>query len=148
MAAQTTASSSEPIIHILADELHASDRQEAITHLATAFARQAGMADARALITSAMEREENEPTYLGKGMALPHARVEKLSRPGVCIACSAAGIPWNEEQAHLIAFLAVPEEQPELYLHLMSHIVRWRLRQGDKLSPSPSWEPELRVALA
>ncbi len=119
----------------------------AIEQLAAAFAQQAAMAEARPLVDTALQREATEPTYLGKGMALPHARVAGLARPGICVAHSAAGIPWHTERAHLVIFIAVPEEQPELYLHLMSQLVRWRLRLADD-RPTPAWPQELREALA
>ncbi len=144
---------SDLLIHVCAEELHAADCREAISHMAGSFARQAGLPDATPLIDSAMQREYCEPTYLGKGMALPHARVAGLAGAGVCIAHSAAGIPWHGERAHLIVFLAVPEEAPELYLKLMSRIVRWRLRLPDSALTSPTlpaeaWERRLRAELA
>ncbi len=148
MAASPSAPALHPLIHVLTQELCACDRQGAIEEMAAHFARRAALADARPLVDSALQREATEPTYLGKGMAMPHARVEGLVQPGICIAHSAAGIPWHEESAHLVAFIAVPEEQPELYLHLMARLIRWRLQLGDTPRPTPAWEQELREALA
>ncbi len=77
---------------------------------------------------SAMEREAQEPTYVGRGMAIPHARVEGLANACVYLARSEAGIPWPEEAAHTVVLLVVPAEQPDLYLQLLRRIVQWRIK--------------------
>ncbi len=143
----------ELLITVQPEELHAHDWQDALCQMAGRLADHAGLPSARLLVDSAMQREDCEPTYLGKGMALPHARVEGLPCAGICVAHSVAGIPWHESQARLIIFLAVPEEAPELYLHIMSRLVRWRLRLADEVLDAPTlpaedWEEELRAALA
>ena len=37
-------------------------------------------------------------------------------------------IPWPDAPVSLVAFLAVPEEQPELYLQMLGRLMRWRIR--------------------
>lgn len=81
------------------------------------------------LTDSALEREKTETTYLGRGLAVPHARVAGLPSAALYIA-QGADIPWPEEHASCIALLCVPAEQPELHLQLLSKIVRWRMKGG------------------
>ena len=83
---------------------------------------------AESLTASALEREELESTYVGRGLAVPHARVSGLPAAAVYIARCEAPIPWPEEQADTVIFLAVPAEQPELYLQLLGKIMRWRMK--------------------
>ncbi len=83
---------------------------------------------AKALATSALEREDLEPTYVGRGLAVPHARVNGLPAAAVYIAHSASSIRWAEEEADTVILLAVPAERPELYLQLLSKIMRWRMK--------------------
>ncbi len=152
MAAPLTVPSPLLFIHVQAEELQAADPQDAIIKLANALAQRAGMADAQPLILSALQREACEPTYIGRGMAMPHARVEGASYAGVCVAHAPAGIPWQGELAQLIIFLAVPEEQPELYLQFMSRLVRWRMGLPNAVLthrriPAAAWEEELRTLL-
>ncbi len=135
-------------LYIQPEALSVADWREAIVHMAGCLAQAAGLPDAQPLIDSAMEREYSEPTFLGRGMALPHARVAGLAQAGICIAHDPAGIPWHENRAQLIVFLAVPEESPELYLHLMGKLVRWRLRLPDEqlhtpTLPAAAWKEEL-----
>ena len=79
---------------------------------------------AEALIHSAMEREELESTYVGRGLAIPHARVEGLPHAAIYTATAPQGIDWNGNMATTITLLAVPADQPELYLQMMSKVVR------------------------
>ena len=83
---------------------------------------------AEALTASALEREALEPTYVGRGLAVPHARVAGLPAAAVYVAHCTSPIPWPEEQADTVILLAVPAEQPELYLQLLSKIMRWRMK--------------------
>ncbi len=135
---------------VRAEDLPALDWQETIALLSEEMAAPLAT-PAAALVASAMEREQSEATFLGKGMALPHARVAGLAQAGICVARSVAGINWHEQKAHLIAFLAVPEEAPNLYLQLMSRLVRWRLTLAEAaLSSGPvpaDWEQELHALL-
>lgn len=82
-----------------------------------------------ALAESAINREQVESTYLGHGLAVPHARVEGLSAAMVYVA-RGAGIPWPDEPADCVALLCVPAEHPELHLQLLSKVVRWRMKGG------------------
>ncbi len=150
MAATHTSTAPEILIHVVEEELMVAHAAEAIAQMAATLASKVGIASAQPLIDSAMQRESSEPTFLGKGMALPHARVAGLASAGVCIAHSVAGVAWQSEKAQLIIFLVVPEEQPELYLQLMSKLVRWRLRLSDTqltqpTLPAQQWEADLQA---
>lgn len=82
--------------------------------------------DAERIYADAREREETEPTYIGMGLSVPHARVKGLKRACLSVAFSPEGIPWPQEKAHIIALLVVPWEAPEMHLQLLSRLVRWR----------------------
>ena len=105
------------------------NREEALRHLSAEAAEMLGKSTgAGRIFDDAWEREQVEPTFIGMGMAVPHARVEGLARAEVYLAFSPAGIPWPHEEAHLIALLIVPWENPELHLQLLARLVRWRRR--------------------
>lgn len=83
---------------------------------------------AEALLASALERESMEPTYVGRGLAVPHARVEGLPAAAVYLAACECSIPWPQESADTVVLLAVPAERPDLYLQLLSKLMRWRMK--------------------
>lgn len=111
--------------------------QAVIRQLAQEYATGCGMAGrAQELADSALEREASEPTYVGRGLAIPHARVEGWEEAGVYVAQSEEGIPWPEEAARLIILLTVPAETPGLYLQILSRLVRWRMKGGETTAPA------------
>jgi len=125
--------------------LGAMDVKAAIERLANEFASCCGTADARAVTESALGREALESTYVGRSLAVPHARICGLPEAGVCIAPCDPGIPWPNEAARLVVLLVVPMDAPGLYLQLLSHIMRWRMKGG---SDPDSLARELGKAVA
>lgn len=95
---------------------------------------------AEAMVESALAREAQESTYVGRGLAVPHARVAGLPGAAVYVARCEEGIAWPQQAADTVVLLAVPEEAPELYLQLLSKTMRWRMK-GQSLA-------ELREQLA
>lgn len=101
----------------------ALSREEAVRLMAVEMG-QGDAAFAEAVAAAALAREAEESTYVGRGLAVPHARSSGLAQPCVCLA-SSAGVDWNSGQATLVALLAVPEEQPEWHLRLLSTLARY-----------------------
>ena len=102
----------------------------------------------RTLVNTALEREAQESTYLGYGLAIPHARVFGLTQPAVYLARSTSGVDWEGSNARLVFLVVVPEECPEWHLQLLSRIVRWRQKSGlteDEMVSMPA--DELAAAL-
>ena len=69
-------------------------------------------------------REQLVGTYVGHGIAMPHARITGLSRPVVLILRSTTGITCSgtSELAHLLFVLLTPAGQPRVHLRLQSTI--------------------------
>lgn len=84
----------------------------------------------RTLVNTALDREAQDSTYLGYGLAIPHARIFGLTQPAVYLARSTAGVDWQGCPARLVFLIVVPEECPEWHLQLLSRIVRWRQKSG------------------
>ena len=85
--------------------------------------------EAEALVASALEREALEPTYVGRGLAVPHARVAELPAAAIYITTCEPAICWPQETADTVVLIAVPAEQPELYLQLLGKVMRWRMKK-------------------
>lgn len=111
------------------------DAREAIEQLSREYALGSGCGvSAEEVAASALAREADGSTYISRGLAVPHARLQGLPEAGVYVAQSDEGIPWAEEPARLIILLVVPAEMPELYLQILSRLVRWRMKGGDVAS--------------
>jgi len=80
---------------------------------------------ARERITRAvLEREAEVSTYLGHGLAVPHARLDKIDRPVVIFAQSKEGIPIKgaNERINLIFMLLTPLSTPHFQVRLLARI--------------------------
>ena len=76
------------------------------------------------VLQAVLEREAVLSTYLGKGLAIPHARFEGLERPLLIFAQSREGIPvtGKNEKIHLIFMLLTPLSAPQFQVRLLARI--------------------------
>ncbi len=76
------------------------------------------------LVKAVLERERAMSTYLGNGLAIPHARLEGIDKPVLLFARSDEGIPikGREEKAHLIFILMTPAGSPRVQVRLLARI--------------------------
>lgn len=76
------------------------------------------------LVKSVLERERAMSTYLGNGLAIPHARFEALDKPVLLFARSDSGIPirGREDKAHLLFVLLTPSGSPRVQVRLLARI--------------------------
>ncbi|MBN1150765.1 PTS sugar transporter subunit IIA [candidate division WOR-3 bacterium] len=81
--------------------------------------------DKNKFIEELTSRENKGSTAIGKGIALPHARLHDLKKSYIVIARLKQGIPFNgiEDQLVKLAVLIIsPEKKPEEYLKILSGI--------------------------
>lgn len=135
--------SNETLVWVREEELPAGQSHvELVRLLAGELAGLTGWRK-RTLVNTALDREAQDSTYLGYGLAIPHARVFEISQPAVYIARSTAGVDWQGCPARLVFLVVVPEERPEWHLQLLSRIVRWRQKSGlteDEMVAMPAAE--------
>jgi CBS domain containing-hemolysin-like protein len=76
------------------------------------------------IIKAVQERERTAATYLGKGIAMPHARLAGLERPIVVVANTLAGIAieGSTERIELIFLLLTPAGAPKVHQRLQASI--------------------------
>jgi CBS domain containing-hemolysin-like protein len=76
------------------------------------------------LSAAVSDRERLVSTYLGYGIAMPHARLPGLARPFLMFARSPGGIPLpgRDEKIHLLFILLTPAGQPRIHQRLQARI--------------------------
>ena len=122
--------SNETLVWVREDELPTGESHvDLVRLLAGELAELTGWRK-RTLVNTALDREAQDSTYLGYGLAIPHARVFGLTQPAVYLARSTPGVDWQGCPARLVFLIVVPEECPEWHLQLLSRIVRWRQKSG------------------
>lgn len=80
--------------------------------------------DAELIIRAVLDRERLVSTYLGRGLAVPHARLEGIDRPVCVFARSEQGIPLSNrgEKAHLLFIVLTPLHSPHVQARLLARI--------------------------
>jgi len=70
------------------------------------------------------ERERLASTYMGKGIAIPHAKLQSLAAPALLVMRSEGGIPveGGAEQARLLFVLVTPAAEPRVHQKLLVRV--------------------------
>lgn len=77
------------------------------------------------VLASVLERERLASTYLGRGLAMPHARLLGINRPTVIVARSEHGVPLDGgERVRLMFILLTPAGQPRVHQRLQARIAQ------------------------
>lgn len=81
--------------------------------------------DPEQILRALLLREQAMPTYLGRGLAIPHARLDGLERPLLAFARSDEGVPLegSGERAELFFVLLTPSGMARIQPRLLSNIV-------------------------
>ncbi len=124
-------------------DLKARTSRAAVTELVKTFPGP-GMALRRQMIRAVLEREATMSTGIGNGIAVPHARLEKLSRIHLALGRSQRGIDFQAvdgRKASIVALIITPTSQVNAYLQLLASVL-WTFSddatQGQILSaPNP-----------
>lgn len=79
------------------------------------------------LLRSVQIREMSASTYIGNGLAIPHARMEEIDKLSISVGYFPQGVPWptEEDKAELVVLLAVPHTYVQAYLLFMKKFVTW-----------------------
>jgi len=106
-------------------ELQAGSMREAIEKIVAAIPANEFPADPQTIVRAVLEREQTLTTYLGKGLAIPHGRLDKLEKPVLVFARCAEGIPQDDsnERADLIFLLLTPTGMARIQPRLLADIV-------------------------
>ena len=82
---------------------------------------------AERIVKAVLERERAMSTYLGRGLAIPHARLEGIDKPALLFARSEEGVPiaGRDEKAHLAFILLTPSGSPRIQARLLARICQF-----------------------
>jgi len=107
-------------------DLQAVSHRQVIHELTAMVSLAAGL-DGQRIEAAVREREEALRTGIGKGVALPHARIDGLRAPIVAVGISAAGIDFDApdgKPAHVIFLILTPAQDPGAQLEIAAKIAR------------------------
>ena len=103
-------------------EVAADSRQQALRNIVSTM----HIAEPEKFLAEVVAREEVHTTFVGNGVAFPHARTDLISEIVLGIGRSAAGVPFGEngERAHLIFVIGVPKKRVNDYLVCVGALAR------------------------
>lgn len=106
--------------------LRARTRDEALREIVATITNAADVAEPDKLLAEVTAREQAHSTYMGRGVAFPHARTTLVTKIVLGIGRSADGVPFgpNGELAHLLFVLAVPQRMAMDYLICVGALAR------------------------
>lgn len=107
-------------------EMQAFSSRMAIHELTTMACEEAGL-NAGEVEAAVWEREETLPTGIGYGIALPHARIEGITKPIVTIGFSDSGIDFDapdEKPAYIIFLILTPRNDPDSQLEITAELAK------------------------
>ena len=108
-------------------DLDATDRDAAIAEMAQRLVGDGRVTDLEAFIDVVRRREEESPTGMEMGVAIPHGKSAAVSRAGVVFARSRQGIDFGSEEgvdSKLLFLIAAPESSADLHVTLLSRLAR------------------------
>lgn len=99
-------------------------REEALREIVAVMRE--GMADQEQFLAQVIAREKEISTFMGNGVAFPHARTDLAKEIVLGIGRSVAGVPFGAEgeQSHLIFVIAVPQRMVSDYLVCVGALAR------------------------
>ncbi len=74
-----------------------------------------------------MAREKLGSTGMGKGVAIPHGRMQALTTPIIVVAIHQQGIDFDaidDELVHIVVMLLVPDDDHKSHLELLAKLAR------------------------
>ena len=83
-----------------------------------------GLSEASAL-EAIMERESEGSTFLNEGLAIPHARLEGLHRPGAALGVVRGGVTGEDSRPPgYIVLSLTPDARPEVQIEILAEVSR------------------------
>lgn len=105
--------------------LQAESMSAAIHQIVTRFPREELPADGQTIIRALQQRLQTTSTYVGRGLAIPYARLDGITEPVLIFARSDEGVPLenSSERVELIFLLLTPSSMARIQPRLLAEIV-------------------------
>ena len=114
-------------------DLDCSTKNECLSALVDAAATSDAVVDREALLKAVLERESKLSTGIGLGIAVPHARIDAITRFVVVVGRHRRGMEFGSidgRPVHIVVLIAGPREAKTPYLELLAQLSK-RLKLED-----------------
>jgi len=135
-------------------KLQHGDRDGVISELVSSLERAGslGKGNAKEIAAEVIHRENEATTGIGKGVAIPHAKDEKLSNVVAAIGLSSTGIDFmalDKQPVYSVILLVSPVDKPDAHLQAMEcvfkHLQKEKFRKFLRMCGSSEQVRELLI---
>ena len=108
-------------------DIEAPDKERALDEIVNVLVERGVIPDKEPYLTALIDRERLCSTGIGRGTAIPHAKLKDIDRILLAFARSRKGVDFDsldKQPVHFIFVIFTPENVPEDYLLLLAHISR------------------------
>ena len=116
-------------------------RDELLTEIVRMAGKVHGWDDAGEIVARVVAREAQMSTAIGQGIAIPHARLERLDRIQVAAACVPGGVDFrapDRKPVRLVLLLVSPICAPAIHVQALAAVSRIKLPFVERLVGSPT----------
>ena len=113
--------------HTVVADFVGNTRQDAIRELCQVIAKERPKLSFDILYEQVMAREQSFGTAIGRGVAIPHARIDGLDRPVIAFGRSRVGIDWDSPDGlpcEFVFLIAVPRSMDTMQIKILAAIAR------------------------
>lgn len=119
--------------HLIFPGLTAGDAQGVLRELATRLAQAGVVADPEALFQRLWEREQLGSTAIGRGIAIPHCKLDGLAHVVLAVGLAPNGVDFGAtdvQPVRLFFVVVSPSRSPAEHLQSLAAISRWVKTDG------------------
>jgi PTS system nitrogen regulatory IIA component len=130
--------------------LEARDKRGVIEEMVDLMVRAGKIQNKEKVVEVLMEREDLGSTGIGQGVAIPHGKVEEVSRAVGAFGRSKAGVDFkalDNQGVHLFFMLIAPKSDASMHLKCLARVSRL-LKDEDfrrRLREAPTTEEIMRI---
>ena len=103
-------------------------REEILSELAEIYEKDNGTVTKEEALKALLEREELNSTAIGLGLAVPHARIDKIRNFTIVLGIHHEGIDFDafdDMPVHLFALIIGPASENDLYVQILARATRF-----------------------
>ena len=101
------------------------DKQDAINQMVDLMVKEGNINDKEKYKAAILAREAESTTAIGEGIAIPHAKTDAVSRPGLAAMTVPNGVDYeapDDEPSDLIFLIAAPNTKDNVHLEVLSRL--------------------------
>ncbi len=107
--------------------MESTGKDKAMEELVDVIASAGMLKDRDAVLKAVVERESQQSTGLGEGIAIPHARTDAVNEPVLCIGIAPEGIEFEAldgKPSSLFFMILAPSDMASAHIEILTEIAK------------------------